>query len=302
MSLESRIKGVIKAAPAEIGVAVHHVESGEEVQIDGDRPFPMASVFKIPVLVEAFRQIHAGHFALEDRWTYEREHRNRGSGILPFLEAGFDLSVRDFLTLMIIISDNTATDIVLERVGGPGAVERAMRYLGLDEVWFKLTVRELLDDCMPGGVDDDPAERQRRFDAEGYRRDSVAFNTGPDNNVSTPADMTRLVAMIYRGDVVNREACDQMLGILSRQQINERLPRFLPRGTRFAHKTGTLAGIRNDSGVIWAGEESHVALTVFTRWNDEEVWGDAPATQQRIFAVETAMGQIGRAVYEGFAA
>ena len=92
-----------------------------------------------------------------------------------------------------------------------------------------------------------------------------------------------------------------MLGILSRQQINERLPRFLPRGTRFAHKTGTLAGIRNDSGVIWAGEESHVALTVFTRWNDEEVWGDAPATQERIYAVETAMGQIGRAVYEAFA-
>jgi beta-lactamase class A len=298
MPLKADILSVIAASEAEMGVAIHHLESGEECHVNADRSFPMASVFKIPILAEAFRQLRQGHFHLDDRWTLSEAHKNRGSGILSLFEAGLTPTVRDLLTLMIIISDNTATDLIVHRLGGPAAVEGYMHQLGLTNIHFKLTVRDLLDDCLPPAEADDEQVEARY--PTGFKRDSLAFSSGPENNVSTPRDMTRLLGMIFRGEIVDREACDQMLDILLQQQLNARLPRFLPRGTQCAHKTGTLGGIRNDSGIIYLDEESHVAVTIFAHWDDEAVWADPVATQERIFAVETAMGRIGRLVYDYF--
>jgi beta-lactamase class A len=300
MPLKEEIQSVIAASEAEMGVAVHHLESGEECHVNADHPFPMASVFKIPILAEAFRQLRQGHFQLADRWTLSEAHKNRGSGILPFFEAGLTPTVRDLLTLMIIISDNTATDLIVHRLGGPAAVEGTMHQLGLTNIHFKLTVKDLLDDCLPPAEAEADDEQVKARYPTGFKRDSLAFSPGPENNVSTPRDMTRLLCMIFRGEIVDREACDQMLDILLQQQFNVRLTRFLPRGTQCAHKTGTLGGVRNDSGIIYINEGSHAAVTLFTRWDDEAVWADPVATQERIFAVESAMGRIGRLVYDYF--
>ena len=95
---------------------------------------------------------------------------------------------------------------------------------------------------------------------------------------------------------------DELLGIMMKQQFNARLPRFLPHGTKFAHKTGTIGGIRNDSGVIYISETNHVIVTAFTLWDAQAVWQNPEAEHQRIFEVETAMGRIGRLVYDHYAA
>jgi beta-lactamase class A len=261
----------------------------------------MASVLKIPVLAEAFRQLERGHFQLDDRWTLQESHKNRGSGILPFFEPGLTPSLHDLLTLMIIISDNTATDMVIHRLGGPQAIEQAMHSLGLTDIALKMDIKTLLNACLPPvDTELDEAAQQRAFYETGFQRDSISFARTPENDVSTPAAMTELVRMIYQGEVAGPEATDQMLAILLKQQFNVRLSRFLPAGTKFAHKTGTLGGTRNDSGLLYVNDNSHVALTLYVIWNDAAVWGDPIATQERIFAVETAMGKIGRRVYEYF--
>lgn len=301
-TLRSQIEAIVAASGAtSMGVALHHIESGEEINLNADESFPMCSVLKIPVLVEAFRQMRQGKFTLEDRWELTSAEKNIGSGILTYLQDGLAPTVRDLLTLMIIISDNTATDMVMHRLG-VDQIDRTMHDLGLADIHMALTIRGIFDEML--GDASDPArlfvDLDRHKTAPPVNRASRAFSSGPDNNVSTPRAMTRLLTMIYRGEIIDRAACDEMLYILLQQQLNARLPLFLPYGVPFAHKTGTLAGIRNDAGVLYCSEQSHVALTVFTRWDTEAVKDDKVAEWERISAVDAAFGHIGRAVYDHF--
>ena len=89
-----------------------------------------------------------------------------------------------------------------------------------------------------------------------------------------------------------------MLRILLKQTLNDRLPRFLPPGTRVAHKTGTLSGFRNDAGILYVGDDQHVAVTVFSQWDSKAVKGDPIAERQRIYEIDSAFGHIGRAIYD----
>ena len=107
--------------------------------------------------------------------------------------------------------------------------------------------------------------------------------------------------MIYSGQLFDGEARETALDILLKQQFNVRLSRFLSPGIKVAHKTGTIGGIRNDSGIIYLGDSSHVILTVFTEWDEARYWNQPAAHHRRVFEVETAMGNIGRAVYDELA-
>src|SRR5436190_1953840 len=103
-TLKSPIESIIAASGAtSMGVAIKHLESGEETYLNADQPVPLCSVFKIPVLTEAFHQIDAGRFTLDDRWELTLAEKNLPSGILVFLQDGLMPTVRDLLTLMIII-------------------------------------------------------------------------------------------------------------------------------------------------------------------------------------------------------
>ena len=114
--------------------------------------------------------------------------------------------------------------------------------------------------------------------------------------------MTDLLELVWDGRAASRSACDGILAVLLKQTLNDRLPRFLPPGTKVAHKTGTLGGTRNDAGILYIGDDDPVALTVFTRWDHRAVEGDAPAERRRQFEIDTAFGHIARAVYDYYAA
>lgn len=303
MSLQSDIQSVIDGAGMEAGISVWHIESGERFDINGNEPLPMASVFKIPILATAGLQLKQGKFKLDDRITLKNEDKSTGSGILPFFDAGLSPTVRDLLTLMIIISDNTATDMNVELLGGPQVVEAYMHELGLNSIYFKMNCKDLLKTLFPPEVRDLPMEEISAWSNEhGVLYDGTAFSRGPDNNVSSANDMTALVYKLYMGEIVDGELKDELLGIMLKQQLNARLPRFLPAGTKFAHKTGTIGGTRNDSGVIYVGENNHVIITAFTVWDAQSVWKNPEAEHQRIFEVESAIGRIGRMVYDHYAA
>lgn len=303
-TLAETIHSIADASGAEMGISILHIESGETVDIRSDQLFPMASVLKIPVLCEAFRQMAAGKFALEDRWEVTLPEKNVGSGILTYMQDGLTPTVRDLLTVMIIISDNTATDMLINRLGVE-SINSFMHELGLTDIHMVMNLRSLFDD-MIGEEGSDPRRLFRDLDqkrtAPDVNRDGRALSCSADNNTSTPKAMTQLVAKIFQGEVVSRAACDDMLHILLQQQLNARLPAYLPYGVPFAHKTGTLSGFRNDSGVLYAGETDHIAVTVFSKWDAEAVNGDKFAELERTQTIDNSIGRIGHALYEQYRA
>ena len=296
MSLESDISRIIDNSGAEMGLSALHLESGQRIDVDAGRVFPLCSVLKIPVLVETFRQIEEGLFTLDDRWQLTTAEKNLPSGILVFFDDGLAPTVRDLLILMIIISDNTATDMVMNRLGA-GSVTSTMHSLGLTDIHVPMTIRQIFDDLLPSA---DPTQDMLALATAPRNRTGRSYSLGSDNDVGTPAALTELLARIWRGELVSRASCNAMLEILLKQQLNDRLPRYLPPGTRCAHKTGTLPGIRNDSGIIYASGTSHVAVTLFSRWDDAAVADDPIANKETPIAIDSAFGRIGRLLYDTF--
>src|SRR5215813_4531304 len=145
--LESRLRELADAFPGVIGVSARDIKTGEEISINGDRLFPMASVYKIPIMVEVFRQIEAKKFSLGDRIEVGDEQRTLGSGVLTLLSNGLRPTIKDLITLMIVLSDNEATDILLKKVGAEN-VTAAMRSMGLNNTRVDRATFELIRDYL----------------------------------------------------------------------------------------------------------------------------------------------------------
>ncbi len=305
-SLKTQILDTVKGLPTTFGVAVKVLETGEEVLLNNDQTYQLASVFKIPVLVTAMRCVDAGRFKLSDRVTLRDADKTSPSGILCFLREGLQPTIEDLLMLMIIISDNTATDMVLDRVGGPEAVNAVMRQLGFgeDEINITMSVHDLFEDAF--GTSETVLKRgdsirqsfkyQINLDGEVYRRGSRA-------NVATPLALNRLNEMIFRGQAASRASCDKALDVMLHQTLNARLPALLPptdADAEMAHKTGTVTGTRNDSGILYLGNGYHIAVTAFTQKAKlppvEEILTVDTAPEDA--KIDAAIAQIGKLVYD----
>jgi len=302
MKLEKKISSIIDKSGAKFGIALRHIESGEEILINADQYFPMASVFKIPILVEACYRLAEGHIKPSDRWTLKNSDKNFPSGVLVFFEEGLTPTIKDLMMFMIIISDNTATDILLNRFGKEAVVKR-MRSLGLKDIHITMTVRELFEEIMPDTNPNKPiTELYRMMREQGDEFDNPSAGRTvaltPENNVTTPIDMTNLLHKIYDGKTPNREWSDFALDVLYHQQLNDRIPRFLPNGTLVAHKTGTIGPVRNDAGIIYINEHSHVILSEFVMWNPPS---EPENARKGVFEIENAMGEIALAAYQAYA-
>jgi len=300
MSLRDKLQACITDDSIEFGIAVQHIESGQKTLINADAIFPTASVFKVPVMVEVFKQAQAGVFDLHDRLELKTHYKTLTTGVLLQLQDGLQPTIRDLVMLMIVVSDNTATTMLMELVG-PENITATMHELGLTSIQVNMTVHEMFLHAF--GIPDQPdisvealRERARKVKMDYQSR---TFSRGKDNNVSSAADMTRLMAMIFRGKVVDRAACDEMLTILSHQQYNSRVPRYLPWYTVY-HKTGTMRGLRNDSGIIYCNDNSHVAFTVFSFDSVALPLSSPRLGVQRSLLVEEMMGEIGLVIYERY--
>lgn len=282
-----RIAGQVSGT---FGVAVRDVETGGGFSLRGDEPFPLASVYKVPILVELVAQAREGRLSLDDRRRVDPENRSPGSGVLKEISTPVDLALLDLATLMIVISDNTATDHILALVGAD-RVRARMVALGLRGLRISQTCREML--FALAGMPEGPFTpagvaavrdrlRRRAFDPRSPILDPAAgINTG------TPDDLVDLFLRLVRGTLTVGPDCELMMDILKRQQIVDRLPALLPPGTEVAHKTGSLATVRNDAGVIFA-RRGTVAVSVLARGLTDE----RQATE--------AIAEIGRAVYEAY--
>jgi beta-lactamase class A len=296
--LQARVEQLVASFPGTIGVFAHHVQTGAEIAVNADRPFPMASTFKVPIMVQTFREIDAGRLSLDDRFETGPDNRRLGSGLLTQLQPGLNPTLHDLLLMMIVVSDNQATDMVLGLVP-PAKVTAGMRELGIDGIRVDRTVDQLIGDFMglanpvmrgktSRDVFTDPSLVQgtQVWDNEGAAR---AFSEDL-RDVATPRAMTELLLKIHRSEAASEASCAQMLGILRTQQFTQRIPRYLPEGTAFAGKTGTIGFTTNDTGIIFAGDQT-IALTVYTLLPNLEV----PR-----FKAEQAIGEIAREIYDYF--
>lgn len=293
--LRVHLQELVNAFPGTMGVAVRDIATGQTISINGDRMFPMASAYKIPILVEVFRQAEAKKFSLEDRIQLADSDRTLGSGILTLMSPGLSPTIKDLATLMIILSDNQATDILLNKVGAEN-VTATMRSFGLKNIRVDRTTFEMIRDYLAlmdtsaAGKSKEQLMNRPRLDTatpERVAQADAAF-AKIEKDVASPLDMARLLEKIVRGEAASEASCRQMMTILNRQQFNHRLPRYLPEGTGFAHKTGTIGSTTNDAGVMFV-RGNPIALVVFTV-DKRAGRGD----------VEEQMGRLARVVYDFF--
>lgn len=300
MKLANKLESFLTDEQIEFAIAVEHIESGEKTSINGDAIFPTASVFKVPLMVEVYKQARAGKFNLNDRLELKSKYKTLTTGVLLQLDDGLMLTIRDLVMLMTIVSDNTATTMLLELVGAEN-VTKTMHSLGLSTIEVKMTVHEMFLHAfgIPNQVDISVEALRERARTVQMDYGSRTFSRERDNNVSSAWDMTRLMVMLYKGEVVDREACDDMLAVLSCQQYSSRVPLYLPWYTVY-NKTGTMRGLRNDSGIINCNENSHVAFTVYSFDNVELPIDEPQIEVERSGKVSRIMGEIGLALFKHY--
>lgn len=266
--------------PGDVGVYVHHIESGMGTGVDEDTPYGMASTYKVPILVELMTRVDDGDLSLYDRVEVEAEDQHIGSGLLSTLWApGIEMSLHNMATFMIILSDNSATDMLIDRLGADQITDR-MRSLGFQNIRVDRTTLELILNYQ--GVEYAPVanatlqeinqhRRENRPDATDILAVREAFYDG-DRDKASARDMTELLVMISEGTAVSRGSSEVIMEILSRTQTGaNRLRGLLPPGYSIAHKTGTIGRIVNDVGVItMPGDLGRFAISVFTLGNEAD--------------------------------
>jgi len=244
--LQASIERTTKSINATWGIYVKSLETSEEIALDADRQMETMSTIKIPLMVEAFEQMKAGKFRLTDKYTFAQADSQPGTGIIQRLDPGAALTVKDLITLMVIVSDNTATEVLYRMVGGIDAVNRRMDAMGL-----KSTRAMSLPTAWFAALRAAPSAEQL------YREGKHPFG------LSTPREMGRLLEMMERGTLVDKASSDLMLQIMRGQLYRTRIPRYVT-GYRVPHKTGDfLPFVGDDVGMLEADGRT-IVVSIFT--------------------------------------
>jgi beta-lactamase class A len=271
--LNLRITRELKDLRGVMGVAARDLISGEEIAVNADARFPTASTIKTAVMLEVYHQAASGKLSLQANVALRAEDKVGGSGVLSRLHDGLSLTVSDLLHLMIVLSDNTATNLLIAQVGTARVNERLDSY-GLRETrLFRPTFRDGRADVLP--------ELEREFGL----------------GMTTPREMARVMALIADGKAVSAEASTAMLDTLRRQQDRAMIPRLLPHDARLqvGNKTGTDAEkqagangvrgqVRADAAIV-TGPNVRYAIAIYARQVEDQrstIENDALRTGARI--------------------
>lgn len=219
--LKDTLQQMIDEHDGHAAVAFHDPKTQAEILINEKGVFPSASLIKNPILAYFYDRVTAGDLSLDDQVTLTKEMKCGGDGILKEFVDGHTLTLFEIATLMIIISDNAATNILIEKLG---------------EDKINAYAKDVLE--MPD------TDLQRRL------MDLEAAKQGKDNFTSAGDQLTYFKKLFYK-DIVNEEVSEQMLDIYKRQQVTGRLDLYLPLETPLAHKTGDLDYLEHDCGLVW---------------------------------------------------
>ena len=209
-----------------IGLAARRLDDGREITYNELEVFQAASVVKLPLLLDALQRVERGELDLAERYTMRSEDRAGGSGVLKVCDGGLEPTLRDLLTLMIVVSDNTATNMLMDILGGPDAINARFEAMGLEttRVVGKLSVAP-----------------ERRTEAQ---------RLGQHADIE-PLETLGLLERFWKAQIMKPETKETALEIMRQQQYTEIIARYLPDGARTATKSGFQLGVRNDVGFVW---------------------------------------------------
>ena len=266
--LSKRLEARIGAFHGEMGIAVKDLETGDEIAIAGDRPFPTASLIKLAVMVEVYHQMDEGKLRRDSVLRLANQDKAGDEPVvLNQMEPGLNLTIPDLLALMIAFSDNTATNLLIRQVGTENVDRRMDSYGLLQTRLFRPTFRDGHADILP--------ELEKEFGL----------------GATTPREAARLMTLIAEGKVVSRAAGDEMLGLLAKQQDRQMIPRSLPferEEILVANKTGwdeekiaDAAGvkgeIRTDAAYVKGPRSRYVIAILSRRGRDKRPGADNEA-------------------------
>ncbi|MGA7287947.1 MAG: serine hydrolase, partial [Terriglobales bacterium] len=270
--LEDSILGIDRNLDGVMGVAIVDLTDGQKYLLHANDVFPQASSIKICVLAELYRQAQQGKLKLTDLYTVNAADLVPDSDIMNGLTPGVTrITLRDLATMMIAVSDNSAANVLIDRVG----MENVNAFLGAEGLRDTRLRRKMMD---------------LKAAAEGRE------------NISTPSEMAKLLQALYRGAILNKEMTDDFFKVLSTHKESF-IPRNLPDDLKIANKPGELEGVRNDSGVIFVDKRPYILCVMTTYLRRERDGEDAISNVSlaawRMFDRLARGGEYGRVISPG---
>ena len=228
---KKEIEKIISQVEGKVCVNFYDLNKNNGFSINGDKKVLSASMIKLLILAELLKKASENKFSLSDTIMMANFMKTGGDGVLKELNAGHHFTLKELATLMIIVSDNQATNILIDFLGMEN-INLLGKELGLKESFLG---RKMMD--------------------------TEARKNGYDNYTCAD-DISLLFKLIYQEKLINKEASQLMLDILLRQQQGERLQRYFPSDIKIAHKCGDLDNLENDGGIIWIGDRIYILVVL----------------------------------------
>ena len=228
---KKKIEKIISQVEGNVCINFYDLNKNNGFSVNGDKKVLSASMIKLLILAELMKKIFENKFSLSDTVMMANFMKIGGDGVLKELNTEHHFTLKELATLMIIVSDNQATNILIDFLGMEN-INQLGKELDLKETFLG---RKMMD-----------AEARKK----GY------------DNYTCADDISLLLKLIYQEKLINKEASQLMLDILLRQQQGERLQRYLPSDIKIAHKCGDLDNLENDGGIIWLGDRAYILVVL----------------------------------------
>jgi beta-lactamase class A len=231
VTIDHRVQTAIQGFPGAVSLYAKNLDTGISYELRADAPVPTASTIKLPIMVELFVEAEEGKLDWNQKLALTDQDKVSGSGVLTEFSGGDAFPIRDLMHLMIVVSDNTATNLILDRIGG-NAVNQRMAQLGLKQT---AVMRKIMQ-TKPEGLTDEG--RKPGNDRWGFGR-------------SCPRDMVVIMERLYRGELVSKPASEEMISVLKRQQDHQGVGRDM-KDAVIASKSGALDHLRSEVAIVYS--------------------------------------------------
>jgi len=230
LSLDEKLSSLVAPSGEKVGICFIDLKTGWELQINGRKKYPAASVIKLAVMAAAYHLSETGQLDLGKKLRLEEKDKLGGSGVLQWMKAGREYTIWNLIRMMIVLSDNTATRMLVDEIGREN-INLYLQSIGLNQ-------SNILDDTM--------------------------LNEPPlPMNLTTPEEMALLLIKIHQSRIFNLSSSREMLSFMKNQRYRWGIWRGVPRGIVVADKTGEVGGVLNDAGIVFSTSGPYV-LSVFT--------------------------------------